>query len=151
MIWCHLSLILILQPKATRKKQSGNGASQFFFKFVLVGANASADRFQYPSRAGVGWVSFARLPCLYVACTLPACFSKLFGQLSCCLGYGLFVWQVCTAFILSGLLVNLSASFQAIRPAFKPFGLVYKPDYFALYNWKWANQLIKLDDWSINW
>ena len=106
-------------------KRSGNDASQSFFKLVLAllvrlaGAptNASSDRSQYPIRTGVGWVS--------LACNLPVCFSKSFGQQSCCSGLWLFVWQVCTAFIPFELFVNHSASFQAIRPAFKPFGLVY--------------------------
>ena len=127
--------LFVCPIKAAGKKQSGDEASQFFLKLVLallvrlagVPTNASADRSQYPIRAGVGWVSLARLPCLHASV-------KSFGQLSCCSGYGVFVWQVCTAFIPFGLLVNLSASFQAIRPAFKPFGLVYKRDHFALYN-----------------
>ena len=104
-------------------KQSGNDASQFFFKLVLAllvrlaGAptNASSDPSQYPIPISVGWVSLARLPCLYLACTLPVSVSKLFGQQSCCLGYGLFVWQVCTTFIPFGLLV------LTFQPASKPF------------------------------
>ena len=70
--------LFVCPIKATGKKQSGDEASQFFFKLVLAllvrlaGAptNASADRSQYPIRAGVGWVSLARLPCLYLASML---------------------------------------------------------------------------------
>ena len=50
-------------------------------------------------------VSLARLPCLF-----SACFCKLFGKLSYCLGHRLFVRQACTAFMLFGLLINHSAS-----------------------------------------
>ena len=101
--------------KATGKKQSGYEASQFFYLALLVrlaGAttNASTDQSQY---------SDPRWHWLGLACetyTLPVYFSKSFGQLSCCSGYGLFVWHVCTAFIPFGLLVNLSASFQTVQP-----------------------------------
>ena len=62
-------------------------------------------------------------------------FCKSFSQLSCCSGHRLFVWQVCIVFMLFRLLVNHSASFQAIQPTFKPFGLVSKQNHFALYNW----------------
>ena len=55
--------------------QSDNEASQFFFMLVLAllvsltikWNPTSADRFQYPIRTGVGWVSLARLHCLYVS------------------------------------------------------------------------------------
>ena len=114
-------------------KQSGNEASQFFFKLLvsLAGAptNTSTDRFQYLIRAGV----HGGLAC---ATTLPVCFSK---SLSACLGHRLFVWQVCTAFIPFGLLVNYSTSFQTVQPASKLFSLVYKQDHFGLYNRKRAN------------
>ena len=50
-------------------------------------------------------VSLARLPCLF-----SACFCKLFGKLSYCLGHRLLVRQACTAFMLFGLLINHSAS-----------------------------------------
>ena len=119
-------------------KQSGNEpeASPFFFELLLAllvshtGAptNASEDRFQYLIRAGVGWVSI-----VYLACML---------QLICCSGHGLFVWHVCTGFVPFGLLVNHLACFQAVQPAFKPFGPIYKRDHFALYNRKRANWFI---------
>ena len=55
----------------------------------------------------------------YLACSILlsvlVCFSKSFGQLSCRSGHRLVVWQACTAFIPFGLLVNHSASFQAIK------------------------------------
>ena len=123
-------------------KQSGNDASQFFFKLVLAllvrlagaSTNASSDRFSIRSAlALVGSCSWD----VYLACNLPAYFSKSFGQQSYCLGYGLFVWQVCTALIPFGLFVNHSANFQAIRPAFKLFSLVYK---WHTSLWKRANQ-----------
>ena len=41
---------------------------------------------------------------------VSACFCKLFGKLSYCLGHRLFVRQACTAFMLFGLLINHSAS-----------------------------------------
>ena len=116
---------------AGKKLQNHRGTSledsQFFFKLLLAllvshtGApnNASMDRFQYLIHAGVGWVSLVSLPCWLL-------------QLICCLGHRLFVWQVCTGFMPFGLLVNHSACFQAVQPAFKPFGPVYKRDHFAL-------------------
>ena len=76
---CHLmrmgNSLFVCPIKATGKKQSGNEASQFFYLALLVrhtGAttNASVDRSQYPIHAGVGWVSLAKLPCLYLACML---------------------------------------------------------------------------------
>ena len=72
---CMVNSLFVCPIKATSKKQSGNEASQFFYLALLVrfaGAttNASVDRSQHPIRAGVGWVSLARLPCLYLACML---------------------------------------------------------------------------------
>ena len=90
--------LFVCPIKAIGKKQSGNEASQFFFKLVLAllvrlaGAptNTSADRSQYPIRAGVGWVSprLARLPCLYASvnrladCHATGCLFGKFVQLS---------------------------------------------------------------------
>ena len=64
----------------------------------------------------------------YLACILQ----KLFGLLSCCSGQELSIWQPCTAFMPFRLLINHSASFQAVWPAFKLFDLVSKWDNFAL-------------------
>ena len=116
-------------------KQSGNEpeASPFFFKLLLAllvshtGAptNASEDRFQYLICAGVGWVLLAGLPIDSLPC-LYASVNILFRPRA--------VWHVCTGFVPFGLLVNHLACFQAVQPAFKPFGPVYKRDHFALYN-----------------
>ena len=67
-------------PNKSYRKEAiwEQGYSQFFFKLALAliiwlaGAPsiASVDRSQYPICAGVGWVSLARLPCLYLACML---------------------------------------------------------------------------------
>ena len=115
--------LFICPIKATGKKQSGNKASQFFYKLVLAllgrlaGAttNTSADWSQYPICAGVGWVSLARLPCLYLASMLqyivwPAV--MLFRLRAVCLAslYSFHpVWAVCKPF---SQLPNRSASFQ---------------------------------------
>ena len=109
--------------KATGKKQPGNEAIQSFYKLVLAllgrpaGAttNTSMDRSQYPIRAGVGWVSLARLPCLYLASMLqyivwPAV--MLFRLQAVCLAslYSFHpVWAACKPF---SQLPNRSASFQ---------------------------------------
>ena len=101
--------------KATGKKLWNTiwewGYSQFFFMLASLFLQArpnqhqsSADCFQYLIRAGVGWVSLARLPCSHASVVWH----------SCCLGHGLFVWQACTAFMPLRLLVNHSASFQAV-------------------------------------
>lgn len=74
-------------------------------------------------RIRICWVSLTRLSCIL---------QKLFGQLSCCSGQELSIWQACTAFIPFRLLINHSASFQTVWPAFKPFDLVSKWDNFAL-------------------
>ena len=106
--------------------------------------NASARCFQYQSDWLWGLLGL-RLPCLYASVNCSASFYTAwatgcwFSQLSTCSHLG-----GCTAFMLSGLFVNHLASFQAVRPAFKPFGLVSKLDYFALYNWKWPNQFKNL-------
>ena len=104
-------------------------ASQFFFKLLLAllvshtGAptNASADRFQYLIRAGVGWLSLASLPCLYASVNM------LFGPRAVCLA-SLYrfhaVRAACKPFSV----------LQVVQPAFKLFGPVYKRDHFALCN-----------------
>ena len=95
---------------AGKKLQNNRGtcleASQFFFKLLLAllvshtGAptNASADRFQYLIRAGVGWVSLASLPCLYASVNM------LFGPRAVCLA-SLY-------------------RFHAVRAACKPFSVL---------------------------
>ena len=42
--------------------------------------------------------------------------------------------QLSQSFMLFRLLVNCSARFHAVQPAFKLFGLISKRDHFALYN-----------------
>ena len=101
-------------------KQSGNAprGQSVFFKLLLAllvrhtGAptNASADRFQYLIRAGVGWVSLASLPCLYASVNME------FGPRAVCLASSYrfhIVWAACKPF---SVLPNRSASFQTVQP-----------------------------------
>ena len=126
---CALSVFSCAGKKLQNNRGTSLEASQFFFKLLLAllvshtgdPTNASADRFQYLIRAGVGWVSLASVPCLYASVNM------LFGPQAVCLA-SLYrfhaVWAACKPF----------ACFQAVQPAFKPFGPVYERDHFALYN-----------------
>ena len=114
------------------KTQSGNEASQLLV-LALVFSLASKTqptpaRIGYRKRSALALVGSPawKITLLVCFCTSLASFHTVHA------GHGLFVRQVCTAFMPFGLLVNLSTRFQAIRPAFKPFGPVSKRDHFAL-------------------
>ena len=119
--------LFVCWKEAAKQSETSLEASQFFFKLLLAllvshaGAptNASTDQFQYLIRAGVGWVSLASLPCLYVSVNM------LFGPRAVCLA-SLYRFHVVQA--------ACKPLFQAVQPVFKPFGPVYKRDHFALYN-----------------
>ena len=129
--------------KRSCETHSGNEASpQFFCKLVLLVSFASQTQpmsaritFSIKSTPGlVGSHLIARLPC----------FCKLFDQLSChamgCLSNQLSSHPGgCIAFMPFRLLVNHSKLFL---PAFKPFGVVSKWDYFTLYNQKQTTSLL---------